>query len=89
MKNITNNDLRIKQYSMNVLEYNIDKLQKKTLLCTQVLTAEFCVKYILDLDIETGSEDSYIYDFVYILNRQPHITENGLKNAYSKVYGEN
>jgi hypothetical protein len=61
-------------YSINLLEQNIHNLNKKILLATQKLTAEFCIKYILDLDIDNGSEDSYIYDVDYILNFQKHLT---------------
>jgi len=61
-------------YSINLLEQNIHNLNKKILLATQKLTSEFCIKYILDLDIDNGSEDSYIYDVDYILNFQKHLT---------------
>ena len=61
-------------YSINLLEQNIHNLNKKILLATQKLTAEFCIKYILDLDIDNGSEDSYIYDVDYILDFQKHLT---------------
>jgi hypothetical protein len=61
-------------YSINLLEQNIHNLNKKILLATQKLTAEFCIKYILDLDIDNGSEDSYIYDVDYILGFQKHLT---------------
>ena len=62
-------------YSINLLEQNIHNLNKKILLATQKLTAEFCIKYILDLDIDNGSEDSYIYDVDYILDFQKHLTK--------------
>jgi len=61
-------------YSINLLEQNIHNLNKKILLATQKLTSEFCIKYILDLDIDNGSEDSYIYDVDYILDFQKHLT---------------
>ena len=61
-------------YSINLLELNIHNLNKKILLATQKLTAEFCIKYILDLGIDNGSEDSYIYDVDYILGFQKHLT---------------
>ena len=62
-------------YSINILERNIRNLNKKILSATQILTAEFCIKYILDLDIDNGSEDSYIYDVNYILFFQKHLTK--------------
>jgi hypothetical protein len=33
----------------------------------------------LDLDIESGGEESYIFDVCYILEFQKHITEKELK----------
>jgi hypothetical protein len=74
-------------YSINLLELNIHNLNKKILLATQKLTAEFCIKYILDLDIDNGSEDSYIYDVDYILDFQKHLTIQEFKEllALEKV----
>ena len=34
------------------------------------------------MDIESGSEDSYIYDKNYILNKQSHITAEDFMVAY-------
>lgn len=70
------------KYSIEELENNIQYLSSKYLVCTQILTAEFCVKYILDLDIDSGSEDSYLFDKNYILENQPHITEKDFDEAY-------
>ena len=81
--NITTSDLYKKKYDIHILEQNIKNLNKKALLNNQILTADFCVKYILDNDIESGSEDSYIFDKIYILERQPHITEEDFDNCYS------
>jgi hypothetical protein len=83
---INNNDLLKNKYSMNILEKNIDNLDKKILLYSQVLNAEFCVKYILDLDIDNGSEDSYIFDKIYILKKQNHITDEDFDDAFKKYY---
>ena len=66
------------KYDIEVLERNLEKLDKKILLATQVLTADFCIKYIWDPETDSGSEDSYIYDFTYILDFQPHLTEDDL-----------
>jgi hypothetical protein len=79
---ITTTNLYHAKYSMDVLEKNMDRLNKKVLLCTQTLTAEFCVKHILETDIDSGSEDSYIFDKNYILERQQHITEEEFYTAY-------
>jgi len=79
---VTNTDLLKNRYtySIDILEQNIveNHLDEKILLATQTLTPEFCVKYILDLDIEGGGEESYIFDVCYILSFQKHITEKEL-----------
>ena len=84
MNNITNTDLLKNKYkySIDVLEDNIlrNHLDEKILLATQKLTPEFCVKYILDLDIEGGGEETYIFDICYILSFQKHITEKELRD---------
>lgn len=79
---VTNTDLLANRnkYSIDILEKNIKHLDEKILLSTQTLTPEFCVKYILDLDIEGGGEESYIFDVCYIVNFQKHITKKELKN---------
>ena len=59
----------------------------KIIVNTQTLTIDFCVKYILDLDIEGGGEEAYIFDVCYILGFQKHITEkNG--NTYKHSFRE-
>lgn len=85
---ITTNNLYHTKYTMDVLEKNMDRLNKKVLLCTQTLTAEFCVKHILEMDIDSGSEDSYIFDKNYILERQEHITEEEFYTAYKLFCGK-
>ena len=85
---ITNTDLYNNKYSIDILEKNIFHLEKKILLMTQTLTAEFCVKHIFDMDIESGSEDSYLFDKNYILERQPHITNEEFYEAYYMYYTE-
>ncbi len=77
---ITNSDLlsNKNKYSIDNLEKHIEFLDEKILLATQTLTPEFCVNYILNLDIETGGEESYTLDICYILQNQPHITEKEL-----------
>jgi hypothetical protein len=85
---ITTNNLYQTKYTMDVLEKNVDRLNKKVLLCTQTLTAEFCVKHILEMDIDSGSEDSYIFDKNYILERQEHITEEEFYTAYKLFCGK-
>lgn len=81
---VTNTDLLANRnkYSIDILEKNMveNHLDEKILLATQTLTPEFCVKYILDLDIEGGGEESYIFDVCYILSFQKHITKKELKD---------
>jgi hypothetical protein len=85
---ITTTNLYNTIYSIDVLERNINHLNKKVLLCKQKLTAEFCVKYILDMNIESGSEDTYIFDKNYILERQEHITDEEFDTAYNLIYNK-
>jgi hypothetical protein len=85
-KVIKNKDLLKNKYDLTILEENVSTLSKKFLICTQILTADFCVKYILDLDIDSGSEDSYIFDKNYILDHQQHITEKDFDESYKKFY---
>ena len=81
---INEEDLYNKQYSIEILEKNINYLNKKRVINTQKLTADFCVKYLLDNNINSGSEDSYIFDEAYILNSQEHITEKEWKHSIQK-----
>ncbi len=77
---LTNTDLLNNKYSIHILEENVEHLDEKLLLTTQTLTPEFCTKYILDLDIESGGEETYIFDVCYILRYQKHITRKELLN---------
>ena len=75
---ITNTDLLNNKYSIDIIIKNIDHLDEKILLSTQILTPEVCIKHILNLDITSGGEESYTLDINYILKKQPHITEKEL-----------
>jgi hypothetical protein len=77
-------DLYKKQYTMDILEHNINNLQIKIILHTQLLSADFCAKYILDESQCTCNEDVYLIDFWYVLHHQPHITEAELDRALDK-----
>jgi hypothetical protein len=74
---LTNRNLieNVNKYDIDILEKNVNNLNKKTLICTQKLTAEFCIKYLYNPDIDSGSEDSYIFDKNYILEQQEDNTE--------------
>ena len=86
MDSISDFTLLKNKYEIDVLERNVEKLDKKILLATQELTAEFCIKYIWAPDTDSGSEDSYIYDFTYILDFQPHLTEDELIKLANKIH---
>ena len=79
-KKITDTDLLNNKckYGVDILEKNVNHLNNKILINTQILTPSFCIKYLFDMDISSGSEDSYLWDVPYILDRQPHITEQEL-----------
>lgn len=86
MDSITDFTLLKNKYQIDILERNVEKLDKKILLATQELTAEFCIKYIWDPDTDSGSEDSYIYDFDYILDFQPHLNESQLISIANNIH---
>ena len=82
---ISDFDLCNTKYSIDVLTKHMHYLNIKVVLSTQHLTAQFCVRFILDMDIMSGSEDSYCYDKNHILSRQKHITSIEYDEAY-KLY---
>ena len=51
-------DLRQKKYSIKELIANVNNLSIKTLLYTQKLTPEFCLKYIIN--VPKSTEEEYI-----------------------------
>ena len=69
-----------KKYSMDILAKNMTTLSKTTILHTQIVDADFCAKYILDVDIDSGSEESYLFE-QDVLEAQPHIIEGELYEA--------
>jgi hypothetical protein len=79
---ISDSDLCNETYSIDVLKKNINNLNKKVVLSTQKLTAQFCVKFILDSAIDSGSEACGIYTKEHILRRQPHITNEEFDKYY-------
>jgi hypothetical protein len=80
-------DLYNKKYDIEILEKNIDHLNPKIILYTQYLNVNLCAKlYHLNYeDIDSGSEDSYIWNVHYILRRQPHINKEELYNEIEKM----
>ena len=79
---ISDSDLCNESYSLDVLRKNINNLNKKVVLRTQKLTAQFCVKYILDTAIESGNQASGVYSKQHILKMQPHITNEEFDKYY-------
>ena len=82
---ISDFDLCGTQYSIDVLTKHMHYLNKKVVLNTQDLTADFCVRFILDCPIEPGYESSgiyskcslniniYTYTYVYMFIYDVHI----------------
>jgi hypothetical protein len=79
--------LRKKKYDIEVLEKNIHNLSMKTLLYTQDLTADFCIKYVLNEKYASCVEDTFL-SMGDVLNAQKHITRFAIYQAYNKVYCE-
>ncbi len=79
--------LRKKKYNIQLLEKNIHNLSMKTLLYTQDLTADFCIKYILNEKYASCVEDTF-RSMGDVLNAQKHITRSAVYQAYNKVYSE-
>ena len=77
--------LRNKKYNIDLLEKNINFLSIKTLLYTQDLTADFCVKYILNDKYASCVEDTFIR-VGDVLNAQKHITKKEIYEAFNKIY---
>ena len=70
-------DLHNKQYDMQTLKENIYAVRLWDILKTQILTKEFCVKYILNKNYQMEKEDEKI-SFKDVLQLQPHIDKKEL-----------
>lgn len=81
---IKNIDLYNKKYSIEILEKNIYNLSILIILRTQLLTPDFCVKYILSEEYASTNEETYICDFD-VLRHQPHITQQDLYHSRRKL----
>ena len=87
MENVIFNSHLIKNpktYDIDTLKKNINHLSKKVILSTQILDAEFCITYILNVPIDSGDEDSYICESD-VVNYQPHITFEELELASKNI----
>jgi hypothetical protein len=79
--------LRKKKYNIELLEKNIHNLSMKTLLYTQDLTAEFCIKYVLNEKYASCIEDTFL-SMGNVLDSQKHITRGEIYQAFNKLYSE-
>jgi hypothetical protein len=84
MTPITNSTLRQHKYLIEDLEKYIENLNMKTLVNTQKLTIDFCVKYILNEDYAQCNEEVDLLTIWYVLYNQPHLDEAELLDAYYK-----
>lgn len=71
---IHNHQLMYTKYDILTLEYNIDRLSLRNLLKTQILTPEFCIKYLLHPEQHGMCVEDYYISKEDILVYQPHIT---------------
>ena len=79
--------LRKKKYNIELLEKNIHNLSMKTLLYTKDLTAEFCIKYVLNEKYASCVEDTFL-SMGNVLDSQKHITRGEIYQAFNKLYSE-
>jgi hypothetical protein len=77
--------LHRKKYTIDLLEKNINFLSIRTILYTQDLTPEFCVKYILNDKYASCVEDTFIC-MGDVLNAQKHITKKQIYEAFNNIY---
>lgn len=77
-------DLYANQYDYETLKTNIYCVSLIDILKTQILTADFCVKYILNNKFKLADEDQYItLDLVKQL--QPHLSDDDFYKAELNV----
>ena len=88
-ENIGDSDLCNETYSIDVLAKNINNLNKKVVLSTQYLTAQFCIKFILDTAIVSESEACGVYTKDHILRLQKHITNEEFDKCYFEYFNGN
>jgi len=79
---LTDSDLCNETYSLDILKKYINNLNKKVVLSTQKLTAQFCVKFILDTAIVSGNQESGVYTKEHILRLQTHISSEEFDEYY-------
>ena len=80
-------NLRAKQYSEEELLEHYGELNNWDILAYQRLSAEFCVRWILDAEewgVRMPYEEACIVD-ADVLNRQTHLTDEDLYMAREKL----
>lgn len=70
---ITKEELYSKQFNLETLKANIYAVSLTDILKTQKLTADFCIKYILNPNFQFIDEDQLI-TIELVKKFQPHIT---------------
>ncbi len=85
---INNYDLYTKKWSVEELAANIDNLSLKSILYTQMITAEFAVKYILTTDNYACCVEETYYDIHDVLDLQPHLNYDEIIAIAKKKYAE-
>jgi hypothetical protein len=78
------NDLYLNQYDYETLKTNIYVVSLVDILKTQVLTAEFCIKYILNNKFQLADEDQNI-TIELVKQLQPHLTDDDFYKAELNV----
>lgn len=80
---ITKDDLYKTKYDYNTLKANIYVVSLLDILKTQDLTADFCVKYILNPDFQFTLEDQSI-SLENVIKYQPHISDIEFMESFIK-----
>lgn len=81
---ITTEDLYKQNYSYEKLKANIYVVSLFDILKSQILTLEFCVKYILNKDYQLTEEENNI-TLEHVLFYQPHILKNDIINYRDQI----
>ena len=83
-------DLLNGKYDEDTIIQNMNHLNKKIIIHTQTLSEEFCAKYMFCIDdIDDGDEDSYLFDYNYIMRKQPHLDEEKFNALLDKILETN
>lgn len=82
---IQTEDLYKNQYNYEILKANIYAVSLIDILKTQVLTPDFCIKYILNPKFQLSELDKTITIHT-VLEYQPHITFDELVVSLIKVH---